>query len=188
VHAPAVTLALIVACAIAYVLDWDPDLADLWWPVAALASNFVNEQLLGLILNLAFLWLFAKSLEDALGPVRFVALVTLIALAAAGAQELADPETPVPSMGLAGTVAGLIGAYAVTFPAARILCWVLIPFFVTFTEIPALILAVVWLALQAIPEIGQPPVAGLAGGLAAGAVAVKVLAHGRLSAEPRAAV
>ncbi len=177
-----------MACTVTHVLDWDPDLAELWWPVAALASIFVNEQLLGLIVNLGFLWLFAKSLEDALGSMRFLALVALVALAAAGAQELADPETPVPSMGLAGTVAGLIGAYAVTFPAARILCWVLIPFFVTFTEIPALILAVVWLALQAIPEVGQPSLAGLAGGLAAGAVAVKLLGHGRLSAEPRAAV
>ena len=116
-----------------------------------------------------FLWLFAKSLEDALGIVRFLALVLARAGSPPpGAQELVDPDTAVPSVGIAGSIAGLIGAYALAYPRARILCWVLIPFFVTFVEIPALILAAVWLALQAIPEVGQPPLAGLAGGLAAG--------------------
>ena len=71
-------------------------------------------------------------------------------MAAAG-QELVDPDTVVPSVGVAGAIAALIGAYALLYPHARILCWVLIPFFVTFVEIPALILAAVWFALQAIP-------------------------------------
>jgi membrane associated rhomboid family serine protease len=82
-------------------------------------------------------------------------------------------------VGVAGAIAGLIGAYVLSFPRARILCWVLIPFFVTFVEIPSLVLAAVWFALQAIPEVGQPPLAGLVGGLAVGLAAVKVLSIGR---------
>jgi membrane associated rhomboid family serine protease len=54
---------------------------------------------------------------------------------------------------------------------------VLIPFFVTFVEIPALILAAAWLALQAIPEVGQPPLAGLAAGLVVGLIGGWLLAR-----------
>ena len=85
-----------------------------------------------------------------------------------------DPDTVVPSVGVAGSIAALIGAYALLYPHARILCWVLIPFFVTFVEVPALILAAVWFALQAIPAVGQPPIAGLAGGLLLGLVAIRL--------------
>jgi membrane associated rhomboid family serine protease len=126
-----------------------------------------------------FLWLFAKSLEDTLGRGRFLAFFLLAGVGAAGAQELFDPETVVPSVGVAGAIAGLIAAHAVLYPRARILCWVLIPFFVTFVEVPALILAAAWFALQALDAVGQPPLSGLVGGLVLGAVAVRLLAHGR---------
>jgi membrane associated rhomboid family serine protease len=91
----------------------------------------------------------------------------------------------VPSVGVAGAIAGLIGAYALLYPRARILCWVLIPFFVTFSEIPALILAAAWLLLQAVPAVGQPPLAGLVAGLLLGLAAARLLARGRtlISAE-----
>ena len=126
-----------------------------------------------------FLWLFAKSLEDTLGRGRFLALFLIAGIGAAAAQELFDPDTVAPSVGVAGAIAGLIGAYALLYPRARILCWVLIPFFVTFVEIPSLILAAVWLALQALDAVGQPPISGLIGGLVVGVAAVRLLAHGR---------
>ena len=135
--------------------------------------------LIELLLNMLFLWLFAKSLEDTLGPLRLLALFLVGGIAAAGAQEVVDPDTVVPSVGVAGAIAALIGAYALLYPRARILCWVLLPFFVTFVEIPALILAAVWLALQALPALGQPPLAGLVAGLALGVAAIRLLAHGR---------
>jgi membrane associated rhomboid family serine protease len=143
----------------------------------------ITSTLLALVVQALFLWLFAKSLEDALGPLRFLALFALCGLAAAGAEEVMDPDTVVPSVGIAGAIAGLIGAYALTFPRARMLCWVLIPFFVTFVEIPAIVLAAIWLALQAIPEVGQPPLAGLAGGLALGLLAARA-ARGRVAYTP----
>jgi membrane associated rhomboid family serine protease len=150
------------------VAGWDPDLSDAWWPVAAVASLFVTGGFWALVVNVLFLWLFAKSLEDAFGPVRFLALFLAAGIAAAGAQELFDPDTVVPSVGVAGAIAGLIGAHTLLYPRARILCWVLIPFFVTFVEIPSVILAGAWFALQALDAIGQPPIAGLLGGLAIG--------------------
>jgi membrane associated rhomboid family serine protease len=176
---PLVTLALIGASIVLYVAGWDPDLADTWWPLAAIASLFVTGGFWELAVNMLFLWLFAKSLEDTLGRGRFVALFLLAGIAGAAAQELVDPDTAAPTVGVAGAIAGLIGAYAFLYPRARILCWVLIPFFVTFVEIPSLILAAAWFALQALDAVGQPPLAGLIGGLVLGGAAVTVLVHGR---------
>lgn len=183
VRFPAVTDALIAATVVLWVVGWDPDLSDTWWPLAALASLFVTDGFWELLVNMLFLWLFAKSLEDALGRAPFLGLFLLAGVAAAGAQELFDPDIAVPSVGVAGAIAGLIGAYAVRFPGARILCWVLIPFFVTFVEIPSLILAAVWFALQALDALGQPPVAGLLGGAAIG-VLVALLPWTPTSAQP----
>jgi membrane associated rhomboid family serine protease len=174
-----VTIVLIVAVIVLYLTGWDPDLGDTWWPLAALASLFVSGTLIEVVVNMLFLWLFAKSLEDALGPARFLALFLLAGLAAAAMQELFDPETVTPTVGVAGSIAGLIGAYGLLYPRAKIICWLLIPFFVTFVEIPALILAAAWLALQALDAVGQPPIVGLAGGLALGVVAVRLLTRGR---------
>ena len=164
---------------VAGVADWSPDLADSWWPWAALASLFVSGGLVELVVNMVFLWLFAKSLEDGLGIPRFLLLFLAGGVAAAGAQELLEPEVVAPSVGVAGSIAALIGAYALLFARARILCWVLLPFFVTFVEVPALIWAAIWFALQALPALGQPPAAGLAGGVLLGLVAARLLARGR---------
>ena len=97
-----------------------------------------------------FLWLFAKSLEDTLGRGRFLALFLISRdrrRRRAGAVRARTRWRP--RSAWRGRSQGLIGAYALLYPRARILCWVLIPFFVTFVEIPSLILAAVWLALQA---------------------------------------
>jgi membrane associated rhomboid family serine protease len=176
---PLVTISLIAATVVLWVIDWNPDLTGTWWPLAALASLFVTGGFWALVVNMLFLWLFAKSLEDTLGRGRFVALFLVAGIGAAAAQELFDPDTVTPTVGVAGAIAGLIGAYALLYPRGRILCWVLIPFFVSFVEVPSLILAAVWFALQALDAVGQPPLAGLIGGLIVGAAAVRPLAHGR---------
>lgn len=178
------TIALIAVSVVAEVADWSPDLADMWWPWAALASLFVGGGLVELVVDMLFLWLFAKSLEDALGVPRFLLLFFAGGIAAAGGQELVDPGVGAPSVGVAGAIAALIGAYALLFGRARMLCWVLLPFFVTFVEVPALILAAVWFGLQALPALGQPPLAGLAGGLLLGLAAARLLAHGRSAPTP----
>ncbi|MDX6581733.1 MAG: hypothetical protein QOI10_917 [Solirubrobacterales bacterium] len=164
-----------------WVAGWDPDLSDTWWPLAAIASLFVSDGFWEIVVNMLFLWLFAKSLEDTLGRGRFLVLFLLAGVAAAAAQELFNPDTVVPSVGVAGSIAGLIGAYALLFPRARILCWVLIPFFVSFVEIPSLVVAAGWLALQALDALGQPPLVGLLGGAATGVLVAWIPIFGQPS-------
>ena len=179
--APPITLLVIGASVILWIAGWEPDLSGLWWPVAAVASLFVSGGFWEVLVNMLFLWLFAKSLELTLGPVRFLGLFLVAGIAAAAAQEVFDPGTVAPTVGVAGSIAGLIGAYGLLFPAARILCWVLIPFFVSFVEVPALILAAAWLALQALDAVGQPPLAGLLGGLAIGVLVAWIPIFGQRS-------
>ena len=130
-----------------------------------------------------FLWLFAKSLEDTLGTGSLPGPVPARRdRGGGGRRSSSSPTRSCPSVGVAGAIAGLIGAYALLYPRARILCWVLIPFFVTFVEIPALILAAVWFALQALDAVGQPPLAGLAAG------SPRCRRRGRLLARGRATI
>ena len=176
---PLATIALIVASVVLWAVDWSPGLTEIWWPLAALASLFVGGGFVELVVNMLFLWLFAKTLEDTLGRPRFLALFALGGIAAAGGQALADPDLAAPTVGVAGSIAALIGAYALLHPRAGILCWVLIPFFVTFVEIPALIVAAIWLVAQALPLLGQPPFAALADGVVFGLLVARPLTHGR---------
>src|SRR4026207_1754934 len=106
---PLVTVSLILATVVLWVVGWDPDLTDTWWPVAAIASLFVTDGFWEVAVNMLFLWLFAKSLGDAFGRGFCLGLFVAAGRAAAGAQELFDPDTAVPSVGVAGAIAGLIG-------------------------------------------------------------------------------
>ena len=96
---PVVTIALIAIGVIARALDWSPDLAAAWWPWAAVASLFVGGGVIELVVNMLFLWLFAKSLEDTLGPVRFLALFLAGGLAAAAPRSSWIPTRSCPRSG-----------------------------------------------------------------------------------------
>jgi membrane associated rhomboid family serine protease len=70
--------------------------------------------------NMLFLWIFGDNVEDALGRVRYLAFYLLSGLAAAAAQILLDPRSPVPMVGASGAIAGVLAAYASLYPRAPI--------------------------------------------------------------------
>lgn len=193
-HPPIATVALIVVLVGLAASGWHPDLADVAWPIAAVGAAFFTAGIVQLAVNVLFLWLFGRSVEGSLGPVGLVGIYVVGALAAAGAAELLG-DAAVPATGGAGGIAAVIAAHCVLHPRARIVCFVLIPFFFTFVLLPAPLLAAGWLALQAVPAIGDTAgaafagdpgvsVALLAGGLIAGAaVAAVVRARGLASLE-----
>jgi membrane associated rhomboid family serine protease len=185
---PVATLFAIVVLIGLAVSSWNPDLADLPWPVAAILASVLTAGIVQLAVNALFLWLFGKSVEGSLGPLGFVAVYVAGALAAAAAADVLGGG-PIPAIGGAGAIAAVFAAHCVLHPRARIMCFVLIPFFFTFVAVPAVILGAMWLALQAVPAIGDTAgasypgdpgvtVAMLAGGLALGA-AVAALARSR---------
>jgi len=98
--------------------------------------------------NMLYLWIFGNNIEDRLGPVRFLIFYFICGGVAAAAQIASAPFSTVPMVGASGAVAGVMGAYLVLYPRARILT--LVPIFIIFTtvELPAFVLIGYWALLQ----------------------------------------
>ena len=134
-----------------------------WW-LTLITSMFMHGGLLHLGGNMLFLWVFGNNIEDSMGRGRFVGFYLLAGIAAVYTQALLDPSSAVPTIGASGAVAGVLGGYILLHPKARVLTFVLIIFFFTFIEIPAMVLLAIWFALQFIPAIGQIASSELADG------------------------
>jgi membrane associated rhomboid family serine protease len=142
--------------------------APAWW-ATILFSMFLHGGILHLAGNMLFLWVFGNNIEDALGRVRFIPFYLLAGVAALYAQALLDTTATEPTIGASGAISGVLGAYALLHPRAKILTLIFIIFFVTLVEIPALVLLGIWFVLQFLPAVGQlatPDVSGSGGGVA----------------------
>jgi len=131
------------------------------------SSMFVHGGLLHVIGNMLYLWIFGDNVEDRMGHGRFLTFYLLCGVAAALAQTMISPESPVPMVGASGAVAGVMGAYFVLYPKSRVLT--LFPFPLMVIEIPAVYLLGLWFVMQFVNGLGAlvPPAAGqLAGGVA----------------------
>jgi membrane associated rhomboid family serine protease len=133
--------------------------------------------------NVLFLWVFGNNIEDSLGHLRFLAFYLVCGLAAAVAHILAQPSSPLPTVGASGAISGILGAYLILYPKVRVrmLFWFIIFFKVI--PIPAWMVLLWWLFWQlvaALPELtsGSDLTGGVAvwahvGGFVAGVILVK---------------
>jgi membrane associated rhomboid family serine protease len=125
-----------------------------WWETL-FTSMFMHGGFLHIAGNMLFLWVFGNNIEESLGRPSFVLFYVLAGLIAVYTQALIDPSSTAPTIGASGAIAGVLGAYALLFPQARVLTLIFIIFFVTLVEIPALILLAIWFILQFLPALGQ---------------------------------
>jgi membrane associated rhomboid family serine protease len=125
------------------------------WYVTLFTSMFMHGGWLHILGNMLFLWVFGNNIEDRLGRIRFAFFYVLAGLIAVYTQSLIDTASTAPTIGASGAIAGVLGAYALLYPRARVLTLIFIVFFVTLVEIPALILLALWFLLQFIPALGQ---------------------------------
>jgi membrane associated rhomboid family serine protease len=142
--------------------------APAWW-ITIFTSMFMHIGILHFAGNMLFLWVFGNNIEDSLGRLRFLAFYLLSGLVAVYAQSLLDPAATAPTIGASGAVSGVLGAYILLHPKARVLTFILIIFFFTFIEIPAIVLLAIWFVLQALPVIDQvsaPEAVGTGDGIA----------------------
>ncbi len=131
--------------------------------VTPFTSMFMHGGWLHVIGNMWFLWVFGDNVEDRLGRVRFVVFYLLCGLAAAGAQVAIDPTSAVPMVGASGAIAGVLAAYVVLHPRARVTT--LVPFFfLMFVELPAWVFIFVWFGIQLVSGFGSLTVLGEASG------------------------
>jgi membrane associated rhomboid family serine protease len=148
-------------------------------PVLTLFSSmFLHGGFLHLIGNMLYLWIFGNNIEDTLGHFRFLIFYLLAGLSAALVQVLSDPQSTTPMIGASGAVAGILGAYLLLFPQARILTLMFIFIFIRMIRIPALIVLGFWFLVQLLSitsgyETGVAFFAHI-GGFVAGLILVKV--------------
>lgn len=115
---------------------------------AVLTSIFLHGGWMHLIGNMWFLWIFGNNVEDAMGHVRFVAFYLLCGIAAALAQIAADPASTIPMVGASGAIGGVLGAYLVLHPQARVLVLIPLGFFTRLIYVPAFLVLGLWFVLQ----------------------------------------
>jgi membrane associated rhomboid family serine protease len=146
-------------------------------------SMFLHGGWAHLVGNLWFLWIFGNNVEDALGRLRFVVFYLTCGLAAAGAHLVAEPGSPLPMVGASGAISGVMGAYLLFYPRARVRTLLVLVVFLTVVDVPAFVYLGYWFLLQLASAQMDPSVAGgiafwaHLGGFGAGVVAAPLLAR-----------
>lgn len=111
---------------------------------------FLHGGWIHVIGNMWMLWIFGNNVEDCLGHAGFLVFYLICGLASSLAQTIVGPLSPVPTIGASGAVAGVMGAYLVLYPGARVLTLVPIIFFIDFWPIPAFLFLFYWFLIQVI--------------------------------------
>lgn len=119
------------------------------------SSMFMHGGFFHLLSNMWFLHIFGDNVEDALGHVRFVVFYLITGIAAVLAHALIDPASRVPLVGASGAISGVLGAYLMLYPKARVLA--LVPLFIFFftQEIPAFFFILFWFVIQVMSGFGS---------------------------------
>ncbi len=161
VHLPLITVALILVNAFVFTLELSGgDVFVVQWAVVPsdLVANhrwgtlfsamFLHGSWSHLIGNMIFLWAFGPQVEDAMGPVRYLAFYILGGAVAMLAQVALSAGTSVPALGASGAIAAVMGAFVVTYPRDQIRVLLIIFVFVRVTFIPAAVLIGLWFLVQ----------------------------------------
>jgi membrane associated rhomboid family serine protease len=119
---------------------------DDYWPL--LTCMFLHGGWLHVISNMWALWIFGDNVEDRMGPGRFVTFYLLCGLAAGIVHTATNADSTLPTVGASGAIAGVMGAYFLLFPTARMVVMIPIFFFPFFFELPAILYIGFWALSQ----------------------------------------
>lgn len=112
-------------------------------------SQFLHGGWLHLGGNMLYLWVFGNNIEDQLGHIKFLIFYLVCGALAGLSQWVFDPASTVPTLGASGAIAGIMGAYIIRFPHARILTLIPLFIFITTIRIPAIFFLGFWFVQQA---------------------------------------
>jgi len=145
---------------------------------AIYSSMFLHAGFLHLAGNMLYLWIFGNNIEDVLGKFRFILFYLICGTIAALGHIATDTSSHIPMVGASGAVSGVLGAYLVLFPYAKVKTLIFIVIFITVIRIPALVLLGLWIGIQVFNGMaisgGAPGVAWFAhiGGFLAGMILI----------------
>ena len=163
----AVTTAIIVLNVFVFVLElmggdesvkqWSVIPADIvagrHW-ITILTAMFMHGGFLHILGNMVFLWAFGPELEEAMGRLRYLTFYLLSGIVASLAQIAAMPSSTVPNLGASGAIAGVMGAFLITYPRDQIRTVLLLGFFTRITMVPAALLIGLWFVIQLFDGVG----------------------------------
>src|SRR5262249_38276371 len=128
-------------------------------------SMFLHGGWMHLLGNMLYLWIFGDNIEDRLGRIKYLLFYLLCGVPATLGHGLSGRNSGVPSVGASGAIAGVLGAYLLTFPQARVLTLVPLGFYTQIRELPAIMVLGFWFVLQffsGIMSLGARNVGGVA--------------------------
>jgi membrane associated rhomboid family serine protease len=179
VHRPVATVLIIALNVVVFLLELtggDPfvkqwalvpaDIAAGHHWITLLTSMFMHEGWLHIGGNMVFLWAFGPQIEDTMGPFRYTVFYLLCGLAASAGQIAVMPGSMIPNLGASGAIAGVMGAFLVTYPRDRIRTILFLGFFITVTLLPAGLLIGIWFVMQLFSGVGSVAQAQNTGGVA----------------------
>ena len=191
---PVITISLIAMCVITYIWQFSHDAqgqqmvvyalgvipsvligdaqlpSDLIWvPTYAtvFSSMFLHGGWMHLGGNMLYLWIFGNNIEDSMGHVKFIVFYLLCGIAAVYAQALPDPGSDIPMVGASGAISGVLGAYLLLYPRAKVLVGIPLGFIIQTVRMKAVWVLVFWFGLQIFSSIMTANQEG--GGVAFGA-------------------
>ena len=133
-------------------------------------SMFMHGGFMHLAGNMLYMWIFADNIEDDLGPKRFLLFYLLAGVGAAMTQVLIDTQSQVPMVGASGAIGGILGAYLINYPKAKVLVLIPFGFFSQLLKIRALYVLGFWFILQFISSGGGVAYAAHIGGFVSGII------------------
>jgi len=153
----------------AFVMQWSEIPATIvaghHW-VTILTAMFMHAGWMHIIGNMVFLWAFGPEIEDAMGPLWYLAFYLLSGLAASLAQIALMPSSTIPNLGASGAIAGVMGAFLVTYPHDQIRAVLLLGWWTRITLIPAALLIGFWFLIQIFDQVGAVADVKTGGGVA----------------------
>jgi len=142
--------------------QWREELGPRHEWLTLLTSMFMHGGWLHIIGNMWFLWIFGNNIEDACGRIRFIVFYLVCGLLATAGHILSGPSSVIPSIGASGAISGVLGAYLVLYPKARVLSLIPLGYIYWAEEVPAWVFLGVWMLLQWVSGLGalRNPAAG----------------------------
>jgi membrane associated rhomboid family serine protease len=141
----------------AFVRQWSAIPADIaagrHW-ITILTAMFMHGGWMHILGNMVFLWAFGPEVEDAMGPLRYLAFYLLSGLVASVAQIATMPGSTVPTLGASGAIAGVMGAFLITYPGDQVKTLLVFGWFIRITFIPAALLIGFWFLVQLFNQVG----------------------------------
>jgi membrane associated rhomboid family serine protease len=125
-----------------------------------ITSIFMHGGLLHIAGNMLFLWIFGNNIEDSMARWRFVLFYLLGGIVANFAQIAVGPNSTAPGIGASGAIAAVLGGYALLYPRARVITAVILIFFITLLDLPALLVLGGWFVLQLLDAAVNSPLGG----------------------------